>query len=230
MPQPWNPVGERRAHSFANFVTDADRVLADIDRRFGPKPKIGIFHSLAALTALQQAIRGDAFAALMLFDPPICKPGVFPEHLVEVGTQLGGIAGRRRFQFQSPEQYAENLAGKPVFERLTPTVVDLFARTTLRHAAAGMHELCCPREYEAQIYNYIFCWAIALDLDAVNCPMNVIGADPTTPNSFMPSADSSDLVAVYYDFIPDSTPLLLLEEPELCARLTREFMANCGYA
>ena len=134
-----NPVGERRAHNFANFVTDADRVLADIDRRFGPKPKIGIFHSLAALTALQQAIRGHAFAALMLFDPPICKPGVFPERLVDVGTQLGDVAGHRRFQFQSPEAYAENLAGKPVFERLTPAAVDLFARATLaphcrRHA------------------------------------------------------------------------------------------------
>ena len=71
---------------------------------------------------------------------------------------------------------------------------------------------------------------MALDFDAVNCPMKVVGADPTTPNSFMPSSDLSDLVAVDYDFIPDSTHLLLLEEPELCARLTREFMANCGYA
>ena len=43
------------------------------------------------------------------------------------------------FQFQSPGAYAENLAGKPVFERLTAAAVDLFARATLalhcrRHA------------------------------------------------------------------------------------------------
>lgn len=227
----WNLVGDRRTHNVPTFVTDSESVIRDIDRRFGKKPKIGLFHSLSTLTALRQAAGGDGFSALVLFDPPVCPPGRFPHDMEKVGGQLGTIARRRRDRFETPEDFADYLSRRNVFERLGPGVVDLFARTTLRRAAEGTgFELRCPREYEAQVYEYIFCWTMTVDLDSVVCPVKAIGADPTVPNSYMPSLDIKELVLVDYDFIPETTHLLQLEEPEKCAALALEFIEGCGLA
>ena len=67
-----NLVGDRRTHNVPTFVSDNECVIRDIDRRFGKKPKIGLFHSLSTLTARRQAASGDGFSALILFDPPVC--------------------------------------------------------------------------------------------------------------------------------------------------------------
>ena len=128
----WNPVGNRRVHNVPTFVGDSECVLRDIDRHFGKKPKIGLFHSLSSLTALHQATAGAGFSALVLFDPPICPPGGFPPDMENVGRALGEIASRRRDRFETPEDYAEYLSRKVVFDRVCPSVVDLFARTTFR--------------------------------------------------------------------------------------------------
>ena len=77
---------------------------------------------------------------------------------------------------------------------------------------------------------YIFCWTMTVDLDSVVCPVKAIGADPTVPNSYMPSLDINELVLVDYDFIPETTHLLQLEEPGKCAALALEFIEGCGLA
>ena len=100
-----------------------------------------------------------------------------------VGHRLGMSARRRRDRFETPEDYAERLSRRDVFERLHPAIMDLFARTTLRRTADGTgYELRCPREYEAQIY----------------------------------------------DFIPETTHLLLLEKPDACADLVLDFLESRG--
>ena len=225
----WNPVNGPRTHNVPRFVSDTETVIRDIDRRFGEDQKIGLFHSLSALTALHQAADGGGFSALVLFDPPVCPPGGFPHDLQDVGRRLGGSARRRRDRFETPEDFAKHLSGTKVFERVCPSVVDLFARTTLRRATDGTsYELCCPREYEALICEYIFCWAMTVDLESVTCPIKAIGADPTVPNSYMPSMDIRDLQRVDYDYIPETTHLLQLEEPETCAALALEFIEEYG--
>ena len=224
-----NPVGNRRAHNVPTFVGDGAHVLRDIDRRFGEKPKIGVFHSLSALTALHQEADRRGFSALVLFDPPICPSGGFPDDLQEVGRRLGAIARRRQDRFETPEHYARELSGHRVFDRVRPAVLDLFARTTLRRAADGAtYELCCPREYEAQIAEYVFCWAMTVNLDIVTCPVKAIGADPTIPYSYMPGIDLSEFMRVDYDYIPETTHLLQLEQPDTCAALALEFLEGRG--
>ena len=91
------------------------------------------------------------------------------------------------------------------------------------------YELCCPREYEAQVYEYFFVWAMTLDLDAVHCPIKVIGGDPTSPISFMPSMRLDRLVLTDYDFVPETSHLLQLEEPETCASFTLEFLRDLEF-
>ena len=55
-------------------------------------------------------------------------------------------------------------------------------------------------------------------------PTKVIGADPTLPYSYLPTLDPSEVFAVGYDFLPDATHFLLLEQPEECVRTMREFL------
>ena len=66
--------------------------------------------------------------------------------------------------------------------------------------------------------------AVASDIRRLPCPTKVIGADPVVPLSFLPSVDLSDMVALDYDFVPETTHFLQLEEPQECVDRTLEFL------
>ena len=68
---------------------------------------------------------------------------------------------RRKDRFDTPEAFAERLCEIPVFARMRPGAIDLFARATLRRAPDGEgYELSCPRECEARINEFIFVWSM----------------------------------------------------------------------
>ena len=227
----WNPATDLRAHNMPAFVGDCQSVLRAIERDFGEKPAIGVFHSLSALAALLHEKEWGGFSALVLFDPPVCPPGRAPEDLISVTGQLSVAAGRRSKWFEHREDLANRLRESPPFRRLRPGVPDLIAETTLRPAADGHgYELCCPRDHEANGYEYAFGWAMQIDFKSVSCPVKVIGADPTEPFSFMPSMDLRALTDIDYDFLPETTHFLQLEDPEQCAALTIEFLESRGLA
>ena len=52
----------------------------------------------------------------------------------------------------------------------------------------------------------------------------MIGGDPTLPYSYLPTLDPSEVFAAGYDSVPDATHFLLLEQPEECVRMMREFL------
>ena len=214
-------------HKVPTFISDSEDIVRDIDRRFGEKRKIGLFHSLSTLTALHQAAGNGGFSGLVLFDPPICPPGGFPHDLQDIGRRLGMRA-------QAPGQIRDS--GR--FLDVSFPNGDVRARASRR---GGPHrpddasprsrrpglELCCPRDYEAQIFEYIFCWTMTLDLERVACPVKAIGADPVA-GSFMLSMDLGELERIDYDYIPEGTHLLQLEEPETCAAMVLEFVEDHG--
>ena len=224
----WNPTGERQAHTIPTFVRDNECIAQGIDRHFGAKPKIGVFHSLSAQTAVLQAAEQAAFSALVLFDPVLCPPGRSPQELKKLEAtmlRLGKAARRRQERFETQEEFAERIRGTLTFELLQPGVADLIARTTLRRDSRGTgYELRCPREYEAQVSEEGYRWARAVNLNRLSCPTKTIGADPTQPFSFLPSVDLSDLLILDYDFIPDTTHFLQLENPEECVALMLDFL------
>ncbi len=228
----WNPVGSQRMHNVVTFAADSERVVREIDRRFGEKPRVGVFHSLSTVIALRQiAEGGGGFAGLILYDPPICPPGGLPDDMVEIGRKLRTIANKRRDRFEAPEEYAEQMSRSAVFERVPPESLDLLARTTLRPAVTGTgYELCCPREYEAQVNQFFFMWAMTVDFDSLACPVKSIGADPTVPNSYMPSMKFDEIMLLDYDFVPETSHLLQIEEPETCAARALEFLDEQGLA
>ena len=227
----WNPVSDRMLHNIPQFAEDTERVLRSIGLRLkSAKPIIGIFHSVSSVVALRHAVNGGEYSALVLFDPPICSPGGQPEDIERGGAQFSAATLKRRPKFESPDELAASLSRNPLFGRVSPKVIDLLARASVRPSADGVgYELCCPREYEAQIFEFFFLWSTTVDLGRIPCPVKVVGSDPTLPYSFMPSMDMGKLVLVDYDFLPEASHLLQFEQPEECAALTLKFLAQHGF-
>lgn len=226
----WNPVGDPDMQTIPTLAQDFDAVSGAIDRRFGARRKVGVFHSLAALTALHAQATHE-YAALVLFDPPMQLPGKAMSALEKLGAGMAAAARKRRDRFATPAEYAGLLSEKPAFARLGADRLELFARTTLRPAADGDgYELGCPREHEARLWDSLYPFARTVDFAAIACPVKVIGSDPTVPNSFLPSMHMSELLLFDYDFVPLTTHLMQLEEPDACADLALEYLESQGFA
>ncbi|MYC92824.1 MAG: alpha/beta hydrolase [Gemmatimonadetes bacterium] len=226
----WNVPGDPRSHNVATFVSDNDHIARGIDRHFGKKPWIGVFHSLSAVTALNQEPPGGAAAALVLFDPPILPPSGEPLE-IDARWQKMRIAARLRPErYGSRGQFADMMTRSPMFARLRPGVADLASRVLLRPAREGDgYQLCCPPEYEAQVFEYIFAYNFTPDPAKIGCPVQVIGGDPTLAFSFLPSLDVSGLISFHYDFVPGATHYLQLENPEECVSTMVEFLERHGF-
>ena len=221
----WNSVGALRDHTVPTFARDHDAILEAVGAHFGRRPTVGVFHSASGLASLLSPARGSEYAALVLFDPPLCKPGRSHAEFEAAAERLGAIARRRAPRFATRQDFADLVQFLPPFRKVVPGVADLLARTTLRPAADGeSYELRCPREYEAQIVEHANVFAVLVDFDEIACPVKVIGADPTLPYSYLPTLDLSDMLSVDYDFVPDTTHLLQVEMPEKCVAAMLDFL------
>ncbi len=227
----WNPATSMRNHNLPTLVHDHDVIMEAIDLHFGEKPRVGVFHSVSALTTLLSSKRGVDFAALILFDPPLCKPGRSHQEFEEVAMRLAMMTRSRTPLFKTRETFSELLSYLPNFQRMESGVLDLFAETTLRDSEDGAgFELRCPREYEAQMIEYAGTYAVLVDFDSLLCSTKVIGADPTLPYSYLPTLDLRDVFTVNYDFLPDATHFLQLEQPGQCAALVRDYLREVSHA
>ena len=219
----WNAVGVQRNHNIPILMHDHDLVLEAVFGRYGKKTTVGVFHSISALVSLLSFSR--RFSALVLFDPPLCKPTANEAEFDAAVERQAGLVRRRGHRFESQEEYAEFLAYMRGFRRVVPGVRKLMAHTTLRRSPDGEgFELRCPREYEAQIVDYVRSFSPLMDLEELSCPTKVIGADPTLPSTYLPAFDLSKMLTVDYDFLPESTHFLQLEQPARCAALLRGFL------
>ncbi len=227
----WNRASQMDAHNVPTLAADHDRILEAANSHYGEKPTVGVFHSLSALIALMSPFKGSGLSGLVLFDPPLCKPTrTSYEDFDAAATRAAAVARRRTEKFKSMHQLIEVVSIVPLYARVVPGVFELVARTTLRKRDSGKgFELRCPREYEAQIVDYASAFAVGINFDAFRCPIKVVGADPTLPFSFLPTLDLSDVLSIDYDFLPDATHLLQLEQPRECAALTRDFVQKLGF-
>ena len=223
----WNPVGQRQEHNIPTLIHDHDLVLESIDRRYGGKPTVGVYHSLSTLVTILADAR--PYSALVLFDPPLCKPTANETEFDEAAERGAAMTKRRGYRFKSEEQFTELLGYQPQFARVLPGVRELMSATTLRRSADDQTlELRCPREYEAQIMEYVRGFAPLLDLNLLIRPTKIIGADPTVPFAYLPTFNLGHILSVDYDFMPDATHIRQLEQPEACVALMREFLDSIG--
>jgi pimeloyl-ACP methyl ester carboxylesterase len=224
----WNRVSSLSLHNVPTLISDHDIILEAIDRQWGEKPQAGVFHSVSALVTLLSPARGRRYSALVLYDPPLCKPGRSHREFEEAAVQAAGFARRRTESFQRREEFSEVLPSLPLFRRFVPGAFDLMAKTTLQARDDQGYELRCPREYEAQIVDYASVYGVAVDFDTLECPVKVIGADPTLPFSYLPTLDLSDILSVDYDFLPEATHFLQLEKPAECVASLRHYLDDLG--
>ena len=233
----WNPVGALANHTIPNFARDHDRILAAIDRHLGPKPKIGIYHSLAAVAALVSlagAPRPPAarpgpgrFDALILFDPPLYMRGVADDVFFGLAELAAVKTRRKRARFATLAEFEARVARSSKFARVVPGVHGLVARTTLREQARGPgYELRCPPEYEARVFEDTRRWPGRVKFADIGCPVKVIGSDPSLPAAYVPALDEDELAFVEYEFIPGTTHLLQLEAPAKCAAAVLAYLRS----
>ena len=128
-----NPLGDLGYHNMAMMARDSRCITRAIDRHFGDRPKIGVFHSLSAGVAVLHAMEEDIYEALVLFEPVICPLGI--EHrqvLREMARPMVEQTLQRQSRFSSWEELAQTYRRSRTFGRLSPGTTDLLARTTLR--------------------------------------------------------------------------------------------------
>ena len=76
--------------------------------------------------------------------------------------------------------------------------------------------------------DYVRSFSPLVDLGMLPCPTKVIGADPTLPYAYLPTLDLSHVMTVDYDFLPETTHFLQLENPAECVAVIREFLEENG--
>ena len=133
----WNPVSDLGGHNFWTFVDDNRTVFQAIDRHFGEKPKIGVYHSMSALIAILQEQQDSIFSALIPFDPPLKLPWGTFEDMANMEFKMSTATLKRQYRFNTPEEFAVKLQGQSAFARMQDGMTDLFARTVLRPATDG---------------------------------------------------------------------------------------------
>ena len=97
------------------------------------EPKIGVFHSIAALTTLLSPTKGSQYSAYVLFDPPLCKRGASYEEFDAASERVAAMTRRRTPRSsRRGRSLTEVLPYLPTYQRSVPGVYELVARTTLR--------------------------------------------------------------------------------------------------
>jgi pimeloyl-ACP methyl ester carboxylesterase len=232
-----NPLHGPAGHDMAHFVVDLEKILGEVEHRFGSKPVGGVFHSLSGLIAIRHALAHPRrWRALVLFDPPIYPRDGHPLRDAQQGDkdQLAVRARKRTERYPTPHDFAKQLASRPVFSRWRPEAYEMMARATLREdPASGEWILACPRELEARVFEENRDPTLWTKLGEVKAPVKLIGADPHLEAPSVPGLLSkavAEEIAVEYEAIPDTTHFLQMEKPEACVRAMETFLAKHGMA
>jgi pimeloyl-ACP methyl ester carboxylesterase len=231
-----NPLHGDSGHDMEHFVSDLERVCGAIQRTLGRKPMAGVFHSLAALTAIRHAlVHPGRFRVLILFEPPIYPRDGHPlRHAHTSGEEGIAVRTRRRRQrFHSPEAFAAQLAAHPAFRRWRPEAYGLMARATLRQDPAGDWILACPRELEARVFEENRDSTLWPRLGEIKTPFKLICGDPHMEGAGYPAQVGHAIareLGVAYEAIPNTTHFLQLERPAECVRAMERFLAAHGMA
>ncbi len=219
----WNETTNRRHHSVPVFTDDTLRIMKAIRKRCGDKPIIGVYNSISTLQASLLALtHPDQYEALIFYCPPLCVPGISQVDFDSACIQLANQCLSRPPTYDSMATYRSTLRRMPQMAGIDDDCLDLIAQTTVRARDDGQLDLRCPPEFESQAMKYLPAWA-TLDVQRMKPPLKLVGADPTLP-SFLPNLNFRQLAGFNFDFVPESSHLLQMENPELCAEILLDFV------
>jgi pimeloyl-ACP methyl ester carboxylesterase len=229
-----NPLHTREGHNWARIFLDFEEIYQGIQRAFGAAPTVGVFHSLSAIASLQHTLgqteqrQEPRWAALALFDPPICPRlghPLYDEHFADMRS-MTDRASRRPESYASPQEFAAQIATRRQFARLVPDAPMALARATLRQENDGRWRLCNPRDFEASLYLSQDDTTLWPRMRGLPVPTILIGGDPTvsdTPAAKVCAALHDEL-GIAYHAVPDTTHFLQTERPQACVDVLRQFL------
>lgn len=229
-----NPV-HTGAYNYDRILKDLDRIYDAIDREFGKKPQIGAFHSMSSRANLKYALDGNRrLDGLIVFDPPMVPPKSHPLHerLDAEERVLSRWAESRPDGFDDPSEQAALFRKSRMLSGWVEGAYELMAESILRRDdETGKWMLVCTGPRESDIYSQNAVLNIWPQADEFPMPVLVIASDP---DSKIPSAPGyacralRDECGWAYECIEGCGHFLQIQEPEKCADLTRNFVADIG--
>lgn len=225
-----NPQHQPAFHNWDRIAQDIMEISREIRAQFGNAPTVGIFHSLSAVAALRSMRSfGPHYDALMLCDPPLCPDTshyLYDEQIARM-KEMAHRASSRQIYFDSPEQFANQLACRPAFKRWAPGAHLLFAQATLKRSGDMRWALRCTRENEAHIFSTNVDATLWQELKRCRIPTIILGADPTLsttdPTARICWAIHQE-IGTEYTYIPETTHFLQIEKPLDCYRVLLSFI------
>lgn len=225
-----NPLGDRAKHTIPAFCRDLEAVGRVVDRAFGVRPKVGIFHSVSCLVSALLPSLKASFSGLVCFDPPFGASEI-KRRILEASCHQAAARTRIRLgSFPTERHFLDLMNAQPAMERLPHAVTGLMARTTLRQVRGGGLQLRCPPAFEAKILATMPGFLRMVDPNSFPLPVKVIGADPDIRSYFLPPCDLSAARSVDFEFLRGTTHLAQIEKPGECARLTIDFLRQIGFS
>ncbi len=218
-------------HGYDRFLLDLAAVYDAIDDAFGAAPQIGAFHSMSARANLRFALDGHRrLDGLIVFDPPMVPPEDHPLHerMHREERVLRRWAETRPDRFEDPGDLSDLFRRSRMLSGWVEGAYELMARAVLRREGEdGEWRLVCDRAREAEVYRQnasldFWPWA-----DAFPMPVFCIASDP---DGDIPSAPGHACRALRdergwaYECVHGTGHFLQIQEPEICAAFTRDFV------
>ena len=231
-----NPRHGAANHCWEQFAIDLEYVCNAIDSHFGRRPAVGVFHSLAGITALIHAQRRRwRWNALVLFEPPLYPWDGHP--LQQAGRdyqmKMAAWSASRQERFASPAELAEMFRGSWSLRRWRPEAYELMARAILQYdEARGDWALTCRPALESRIYATnvdTSIWPLIADIPG---PIKMICSDPDAPDRNVNNLINIDVAreqGLECDAIGDTGHVLQVERPEACVASMESFLGRVGF-
>jgi pimeloyl-ACP methyl ester carboxylesterase len=227
-----NPTQRLDHHNWPTFVGDLEHIFRLVQKEFGEKRTVGVFHSLSAVSAAMHTQRmGRRWDPLVLFDPPFYPRDGHPLRAQQRTNEdaIAARAERRTPRYEDPLVLA--LQFSKYFTRWQPAAYELMARATLRRdEASGEYVLACPREFEAHVFRSNRDTSVWTGLAHMPVAVKLICADPNLEMA-APALIGKALAeeaGVDYEAIPETTHFLQIERPAECIRSMEQFLAKNG--
>jgi pimeloyl-ACP methyl ester carboxylesterase len=176
------PANPRKMKSWNKFREDVIHIL----EKTAPEGAVLGGHSMGATVALLVAgKRPDLVKGLVLVDPVLLRPSLSRVYNIPLVNMLIGKnamakgALRRRREFGSPAEAAEQLRGRGAFKTWRAPFLDDYVVDGVLRGDDGRYSLSCTPEYEAAVFSAhrYRPWAALRRLRKKRIPIIVLQAD-----------------------------------------------------
>ena len=222
-------------HNYAQMTLDLERILKNVNDRFGKKTNIGVFHSMSGRTAMKHAVElGFKWDALFLFDPPNVPPIGHREYermdLFE--HRLHDWAMQRPLRFEDPSELAEQYKATRAHSSWVDGAHELMAKSVLvKEKGGGGWVLSCPREFEASIYLQAMTLNLWPTASEIGGAVKLFGCDPEARGAPGPAFANKALAedgGFDYQTIPGTGHLMQIQKPDDCRQGMLAFLIENG--